>query len=167
MAQLSLSDWLERLESQHPVEIDLGLERVKTVAHSLNLLTGPPPTITVAGTNGKGSVVAVATAVLECAGLRVGRYTSPHLSRFTERICVGGAEVQEDDLITAFEVIDRARCDISLTYFEVATLAALWLFRQKEVVASVYGPEEHTRHGGLSQGAGGGIRQPVARRLRV
>ena len=91
MAPLSLSGWLQRLESQHPVEIDLGLERVAAVAEKLGLITSPPPTITVAGTNGKGSVVAVASALLELSGLQVGRYTSPHLNRFNERICINGA----------------------------------------------------------------------------
>lgn len=133
MAPLSLSGWLQRLESQHPVEIDLGLERVAAVAEKLGLITSPPPTITVAGTNGKGSVVAVASALLELSGLQVGRYTSPHLNRFNERICINGAEASDEDLILAFDVIEQARGAISLTYFEAATLAALWIFRQRNV----------------------------------
>ena len=137
MAPLSLSGWLKRLESQHPVEIDLGLERVAAVAQELGLLASRPPTITVAGTNGKGSVVAVASALLERSGLRVGRYTSPHLNRFNERICIDGAETLDEDLIQAFDVIEQARGSISLTYFEVATLAALWIFRQRNVDVQV------------------------------
>ena len=133
MAPLSLSGWLQRLESQHPVEIDLGLERVASVAEKLGLITSPPPTITVAGTNGKGSVVAVASALLELSGLQVGRYTSPHLNRFNERICINGAEASDEDLTLAFDVIEQARGAISLTYFEAATLAALWIFRQRNV----------------------------------
>ena len=133
MAPLSLSGWLQRLESQHPVEIDLGLERVASVAEKLGLITSPPPTITVAGTNGKGSVVAVASALLELSGLQVGRYTSPHLNRFNERICINGAEASDEDLTLAFDVIEQARGAISLTYFEAATLAALWIFRQCNV----------------------------------
>ena len=130
MAPLSLSGWLERLESQHPVEIDLGLARVAAVARGLGLTTSPPKTMTVAGTNGKGSVVAVASTLLERSGLRVGSYTSPHLNRFNERICLDGVEATDSELIAAFEAIEQTRGAISLTYFEVATLAALWIFRQ-------------------------------------
>jgi len=137
MAPLSLSGWLQRLESQHPVEIDLGLDRVATVAEKLGLTTSPPSTITVAGTNGKGSVVAVASALLERSGLQVGRYTSPHLNRFNERICINGVEASDEDLVLAFDVIEQARGAISLTYFEAATLAALWIFRKRKVDVQV------------------------------
>ena len=137
MAPLSLSAWLERLESQHPVEIELGLERVSAVAHKLGLLTSPPPTLTVAGTNGKGSVVTVLSAALVHSGKRVGRYTSPHLNRFNERICIDDAEVQDPELVAAFEAIEAASATISLTYFEVATLAALWIFRERGVDVQV------------------------------
>ena len=137
MAPLSLSAWLERLESQHPVEIELGLERVSAVAHKLGLLTSPPPTLTVAGTNGKGSVVTVLSAALVHSGKRVGRYTSPHLNRFNERICIDDVEVQDPELVAAFEAIEAASVTISLTYFEVATLAALWIFRERSVDVQV------------------------------
>ena len=137
MAPLSLSAWLERLESQHPVEIELGLDRVSDVAQNLGLLSSPPTTLTVAGTNGKGSVVTVLSAALVHSGKRVGRYISPHLNRFNERICIDDVEVQDAELIAAFEAIEDARADISLTYFEVATLAALWIFRERSVDVQV------------------------------
>jgi len=137
MAPLSLSAWLERLESQHPVEIELGLDRVSAVADKLGLLASPPTTLTVAGTNGKGSVVTVLSAALVLSGRRVGRYTSPHLNRFNERICIGDVEVQDAELVAAFEAIDEASAAISLTYFEVATLAALWIFRERNVDVQV------------------------------
>ena len=137
MPDLSLQGWLSRLESQHPVEIELGLDRVAAVARVMGLLDAPPPTFTVAGTNGKGSVVAVLSAALQDAGLRVGRYTSPHLIRFNERICVDGAEADDQALIGAFVAIEDARGAISLSYFEVATLAALWLFQQRSVDVQV------------------------------
>ena len=133
MAPLSLSAWLQRLESQHPVEIELGLERVSAVADKLGLRASPPTTLTVAGTNGKGSVVSVLAAALMHYGKRVGRYTSPHLNRFNERICIDDAEVQDAELVAAFEAIEDASAAISLTYFEIATLAALWIFREQEV----------------------------------
>lgn len=137
MPDLSLQGWLSRLESQHPVEIELGLDRVAAVARVMGLLDAPPPTFTVAGTNGKGSVVAVLSAALQGAGLRVGRYTSPHLIRFNERICIDGTEVEDQALIEAFAAIEGARAAISLSYFEVATLAALWLFRERSVDVQV------------------------------
>tara|TARA_B100001057_G_scaffold410491_1_gene425618 strand:- start:233 stop:1492 length:1260 start_codon:yes stop_codon:yes gene_type:complete len=137
MAPLSLSAWLERLELQHPVEIELGLERAYAVAHKLGLLTSPPTTLTVAGTNGKGSVVTVLSAALVHSGKRVGRYTSPHLNRFNERICIDDVEVQDPELVAAFEAIEAASAAISLTYFEVATLAALWIFRERSVDVQV------------------------------
>ncbi|MCH1610191.1 MAG: bifunctional folylpolyglutamate synthase/dihydrofolate synthase [Luminiphilus sp.] len=137
MTHSTLSDWLKRLQSQHPVEIDLGLERVSTVARAMNLVPAPIPTLTVAGTNGKGSVVAVLSSVLLASGLRVGSYTSPHLVSFNERICVNGSPVNDQGLVAAFNSIEVARGDISLTYFEVATLAALWIFREHEVDVQV------------------------------
>ena len=137
MAPLSLSAWLERLESQHPVEIELGLDRVSAVADKLGLRSSPPPTLTVAGTNGKGSVVAVLSVALVHSGKRVGRYTSPHLNRFNERICIDDVEVRDAELVAAFEAIEYASASISLTYFEVATLAALWIFREREVDVQV------------------------------
>ncbi len=137
MPDLSLQGWLSRLESQHPVEIELGLDRVAEVARVMGLLRAPPPTFTVAGTNGKGSVVAVLSAALQGAGLRVGCYTSPHLMCFNERICIDGAQVDDQALIDAFVAIEGARGPVSLSYFEVATLAALWLFRERSVDVQV------------------------------
>jgi dihydrofolate synthase/folylpolyglutamate synthase len=91
--------------------------------------TLPFTVITVAGTNGKGSCVAMLEAILLAAGYRVGAYTSPHLSRYNERIRIGGAEVDDRALMQAFERVDQARGDTPLTYFEFGTLAALVLFQ--------------------------------------
>lgn len=131
-----LAQWLKRLEALHPSEIELGLERVRAVADRLGLLEGFPCLITVAGTNGKGSCVAAMEALLLGQGHSVGAYTSPHLLRYNERIRINGREAQDDAICQAFEQIDRAREDISLTYFEFGTLAALWIFRvaQPDVV---------------------------------
>ncbi|MAC35697.1 MAG: bifunctional folylpolyglutamate synthase/ dihydrofolate synthase [Haliea sp.] len=133
MTDASLADWLRHLESLHPREIELGLERVDAVARRLELLPVKVPVITVAGTNGKGSVVAVAEAGLLAAGRRPGVYTSPHLQRFNERIRIAGIEADDRGIVEAFEAVDAARGEISLTYFEFATLAALWLFRRATV----------------------------------
>ena len=127
---MDLAAWLERLEQLHPSEIDLGLARCGEVAQRLELLNTVVTTITVAGTNGKGSTVAVIEAILCARGERVGAFTSPHLVRYNERIRVDGVEVSDALIVEAFETIDHARSDISLTYFEFNTLAALWIFKK-------------------------------------
>ncbi len=133
MTEQSLAEWLARLEALHPREIDLGLERVAAVARRLQVLPVAVPVVTVAGTNGKGSVVGALEALLTHKGLRTGVYTSPHLLRFNERIRIGGCEAGDAQIVSALQTIEAARGDISLTYFEFATLAGLLLF-QREVV---------------------------------
>ncbi len=125
----TLDDWLRWQETLHPRTIELGLERVRTVLRRLQPEPPPHIAITVGGTNGKGSCVALLEAILRAAGYRVGAYTSPHLLRYNERIRVDGTEVSDDALCRIFARIDAARGDISLTYFEFGTLAALELFR--------------------------------------
>lgn len=133
----SLEEWLRWQESLHATEIELGLERVRQVADSLGLLRPPYAVVSVAGTNGKGSSVAMLDSILRCAGYRVGCYTSPHLIRYNERIRIDGMEAGDVALCRAFERIDHARGDISLTYFEFGTLAALELCREAEVDVAV------------------------------
>ncbi|WP_368229293.1 bifunctional tetrahydrofolate synthase/dihydrofolate synthase [Aeromonas sp. R10-1] len=126
----SLVDWLSYLEQIHPANIDMGLERVGTVARRMGLTELPFKVITVAGTNGKGSSCAMAASILMAAGYRVGVYSSPHLLRFTERVRVNGQELDDGDHCAAFAEVEAARGDIALTFFEFATLAGLWLFRR-------------------------------------
>jgi dihydrofolate synthase/folylpolyglutamate synthase len=133
----SLADWLERQQKSHPSAIDLDLGRVRSVAQRLMLLPPPFQTVTVAGTNGKGSTVAYLDAVFRGAGRRTGRFTSPHLVRYNERICIDGAECSDAELIAAFERIDAARGDTTLTFFEYNALAALDLFRRAQVDVAV------------------------------
>nr|WP_010133060.1 bifunctional tetrahydrofolate synthase/dihydrofolate synthase [Microbulbifer agarilyticus] len=128
-----LQSWLARLEQLHPTEIELGLERVSAVARALDVQTPARRVITVGGTNGKGSCVRTMEALLCAGGHSVGAYSSPHLLRFNERIRVNGEEVSDAQLIAAFEAVDAARGDISLTYFEFTTLAGLWLFKRADV----------------------------------
>ncbi|HRX71206.1 MAG: bifunctional tetrahydrofolate synthase/dihydrofolate synthase [Gammaproteobacteria bacterium] len=133
----TLNDWLNWQATLHPRAIDLGLERVRAV---LDRLQPEPPsfvTITVGGTNGKGSCVAFLDAILRAAGYRVGAYTSPHLLRYTERIRVNAVEIDDQSLCEAFARIDTTRGDVSLTYYEFGTLAALDLFRQASVDVAV------------------------------
>jgi dihydrofolate synthase/folylpolyglutamate synthase len=124
----SLPDWLDWQETLHPRKIDPGLERVTMVAERLQLLQPDFAVITVAGTNGKGSSVALLESVLLAAGYRTGAYTSPHLQRYNERIRLQGKEVDDASLCSAFACVDEARGDDTLSYFEFGTLAALALF---------------------------------------
>ena len=128
-----LESWLRHLETLHPREMELGLKRVSTVGKALDLLDPQVPVITVAGTNGKGSVVAVSEALLLAAGRRPGAFTSPHFLNFNERIRICGEDASDQEIIAAFESIEAARNGVSLTYFEFATLAALQIFREREV----------------------------------
>ena len=126
----TLQDWLDYLLSIHPAEIDMGLSRVSQVAKQLQLLDlAPAQVITVAGTNGKGTSCAMLESVLSFAGKRVGVYSSPHLIHYNERVRIQGVDASDEALIAAFSAIEAARGAISLTFFEYATLAGLWLFK--------------------------------------
>ena len=129
----SLADWLTWQETLHPKKIDLGLERVARVAGRMQLLAPGHGVITVAGTNGKGSSIAMLEAILVSAGYRTGCYSSPHLLRYNERIRIAGKEVDDATLCAAFDAVDQARGDTSLSYFEFGTLAALFIFRQSSL----------------------------------
>jgi dihydrofolate synthase/folylpolyglutamate synthase len=128
-----LQEWLNHLETLHPTTIDLGLERITEVAHRLHLLPFSCPIITVAGTNGKGSCVALCESILLAANYRVGAYFSPHLWRYNERVHLQGNEIDDKSLCDAFAQIEAARGNISLTYFEIGTLAALLIFKKAQV----------------------------------
>lgn len=133
MTESALALWLARLEALSPQPIKLGLERVAAVATTLGLLPVTVPVVTVAGTNGKGSVVAALEALLQRAGVVAGVYTSPHLLRFNERIRINAEEAADAEIVAALEQIEAARGEVSLTYFEYTTLAALLLFRSRAV----------------------------------
>lgn len=132
-----LEAWLSWLETLHPSSIDLGLERVRTVAEQLRVLSPGVPVVMIAGTNGKGSTAALLEALLHAHGKRVGCYTSPHILCFNERIRIAGHTVTDDALLAALAAVDAARGDISLTYFEFTTLAALRLFGEADLDAWV------------------------------
>ena len=128
MGSKSLQEWLDWQSTLHPSEIELGLERIKTVWKRLHPGSLSCKVITVAGTNGKGSCVAFLDAILRAGGYRTGCYPSPHLVRYNERIRIDGAEADDGRLCQAFERIDQARGNSTLTYFEFGTLAALEIF---------------------------------------
>lgn len=142
----NLDQWLARIEAMHPrgiAGIELGLDRVRAVSEQLGqqaaLTAAARPIFTVAGTNGKGSVVAYLANVLDRAGYKVGAYTSPHLIRFNERIRLNGEPVPDEALIAAFEQVEAARVasGMTLTYFEFTTLAAMQVFLTAAVDALV------------------------------
>ena len=135
-ARRTLGEWLDYQLAIHPHEIELGLDRVRAVADRLNLLSPSHTTITVAGTNGKGSCVALVCGLIGDHA-RVGAYTSPHLWRYNERIAINGEPVGDGEIVAAFEAIEVARGDISLTFFEFGTLAALRIFQQAAVDVAV------------------------------
>lgn len=129
----TLKAWLSWQEKSHPLTIDLGLERVAKVYNALNPVGLKPLTITVAGTNGKGSCVAYLEAIYRAQGYRVGAYTSPHILKYNERIKIDGRPVGDDIICQAFERIEKVRDNISLSYFEFGTLAALDIFSRADL----------------------------------
>ncbi|TRW49337.1 bifunctional tetrahydrofolate synthase/dihydrofolate synthase [Aliidiomarina halalkaliphila] len=127
----SLSQWLEYLEHIHHRPIDMGLERVRIVAERLQLLTPKSTVFVVGGTNGKGSTVAFLEQICLQNGYSTGAYTSPHLIHYSERVRINGRELADEHHARAFMAVEQARADVSLTYFEFGTLAALWLLQQQ------------------------------------
>jgi dihydrofolate synthase / folylpolyglutamate synthase len=132
-----LADWLAWQETLHPQAIDMGLTRLSGTLERLNWRAPKCPVITVGGTNGKGSSVALLSRILTCAGYRVGTFTSPHLLRYNERITLEGKQVSDASLLAAFERIDAARGDQTLTFFEFNALAALLVFETAQLDAIV------------------------------
>lgn len=129
-SNFTLDEWLNFLENRHAQEIQLGLTRIKKVATIIELLNPDAIVFSVTGTNGKGSTVAALEAIYHAAGYQVGSFTSPHLISFNERIRVNLQPISDKKLCEAFTFIEESRDDIHLTYFEMATLAALWYFKQ-------------------------------------
>ncbi|PHM49876.1 bifunctional tetrahydrofolate synthase/dihydrofolate synthase [Xenorhabdus miraniensis] len=128
-----LMTWLSYLGNLHTKAIDMGLERVGKLGGQLGLLNPAPKVITVSGTNGKGTTCHTLESIFLAAGLRVGVYSSPHLVRYTERVRIQGKEATEQDFCRVFSDIETQRGDISLTYFEYGTLAALQLFKEADL----------------------------------
>lgn len=129
----SLQEWLNWLETLHPQEIDLGLERVREVFQRQSLRSLAHKVIVVAGTNGKGSTIAMLESILLNAGYGVGSYTSPHLNYYNERVRVGGIDMDDNTLCRAFSRVECARGDTSLSYFEFGTLAAFDVFSRHKL----------------------------------
>ncbi len=134
----NLADWLAWQETLNPNEIELGLERCQSVAERMGLKQPTYGFVSVSGTNGKGSSVAMLSTIMQQAGYKTGVYTSPHLIRYNERIRINGEMATDELLCEAFQCIDDARGDTSLTYFEFGTLAAYYLFEKQSVDFAVF-----------------------------
>jgi dihydrofolate synthase/folylpolyglutamate synthase len=133
----SLEQWLAYQSRVHPQAIDLGLGRLRLVLDRLNWRQPTVPVITVAGTNGKGSVSGYCAAIMAAAGYRVGTFTSPHLRDYRERIRIHDRLVSAEELVSAFERIEAARGEVGLTFFEFNTLAAFLVFEAAQLDAWV------------------------------
>ncbi len=129
--QKALNNWLKRIEQNHPSEIEMGLDRTLTVYSKLRKGPLAKKVVVVAGTNGKGSTIAVLERLLLNAGKSVGVYSSPHIHRYNERVRVNGELVDDKRLVESFEAVEIARDGTPLTYFEFGTLAALCCFEKE------------------------------------
>lgn len=134
----SLDTWLARIERAHPVNIDMGLARINEVYARLSLDFSQSCVVTVAGTNGKGSTCRFIEQACVSTGITVGVYSSPHIEVFNERIRINGVLADDHLICAAFEGIDAARGDISLTYFEYATLASMLIFAQQSLQVCIF-----------------------------
>jgi dihydrofolate synthase/folylpolyglutamate synthase len=128
----TLSEWLAHCENLHPFAIEMGLDRVRQVADRMQIAF-KAPVITVAGTNGKGSTCAMLEAVYLQAGYKTGVYTSPHLVQFEERCRLLGESPPAAQFASAFDQVEQARGETSLTYFEFSTLAILKMMVEAEL----------------------------------
>lgn len=131
--QRSLHEWLEWQQTLHPQAIDLGIERIRPIYRRLFPHRVADTIISVAGTNGKGSSIALLESIYRNSGYRVGTFTSPHLCRYNERMRIDAKEASDLTIASAFTAIDAVRNGVTLTYFEFSTLAALWIMSKEEV----------------------------------
>lgn len=135
----TLDDWLNYQKNLYIKEIDLGLERVQRIYYRLFPQEEGVPfkVITVAGTNGKGSTIAFIDSIYQQANIKVAKFTSPYILTYNESFVVNGTQASDEKICTAFETIEQARGDTSLTYFEFSTLAALIIFTNEKVDIAV------------------------------
>ncbi len=134
---MTLKEWLEKIHQLHPRKWDLGLERVGSVGLRLNVLKPAERLFLVAGTNGKGSTCEFLSRLCHELGISYGTTTSPFLLDYNEQININGQPVDDAEIVSAFETIDEARRDISLTYFEFGALAALLIFSRHELDVAI------------------------------
>ena len=128
-----LSDWLRYINSNRPNEGEFGLERLHNIFTEIVRKPLAQKTILVGGTNGKGTTVEYLQNLLIAAGFRVGVYTSPHLIDFNERIRINNRCVDDERIISSFQLVDSLKQNTRLTYFDYATLSAFDIFSHEEL----------------------------------
>ena len=133
----TLDEWLDWQENLHVQSIDLGLDRIRPVYNKLLNKPLAKKVILVGGTNGKGSTTAFLESIYVAAGYQVGTYTSPHLFKYNERIRLNGDMVDDQTICQAFQRVENAREEVSLTYFEFGTLAAFEVFQQAQLDVAI------------------------------
>src|SRR5690606_33628402 len=129
--------WLAYFETLHPKKIDMSLDRIRVILDALHLVPPRYKVITVGGTNGKGSCVAILESIYRAAGYRVGAFTSPHLVRFNERIRFDGRDATDAELVEVFESIEASLGPVTLSYFEASAVAALLLFERRHADVAI------------------------------
>lgn len=133
----NVADWVDYIQTLHAREIELSLERVREVYQVICPLGVPFKVISVAGTNGKGSTAEILSSIYRASGVRVAKFTSPHLVRFNERFNIGGKDVGDQELLKAFRLVEQARGEVPITYFEYGLLLAVALFKGAKVDVAV------------------------------
>lgn len=133
----TIDDWLEWQQTIHPLNIDFKLERILRVYKKLNIDNVANKIITIAGTNGKGSTVSFIESILLKNEISVGTFTSPHILKYNERIKINGECIDDNTLLDVFAIIDEARGNDTLTYFEFATLTAFYIFSKSNIDIAV------------------------------
>ena len=130
MKNQDLDSWLEYLNSFKIFKTEILQDKLRSLYKKIIKLSPSTKVIIVGGTNGKGSTVEFLTQLLVLNNKRVGTFTSPHLFSFNERIRVNGNPVSDQTIINAFELIEKKRSNLGLTYFDFSTLAALYIFSE-------------------------------------
>ena len=137
MKNQDLDSWLEYLDSFKIFKTEILQDKLRSLYKKIIKLSPSTKVIIVGGTNGKGSTVEFLTQLLVLNNKRVGTFTSPHLFSFNERIRVNGNPVSDHTIINAFELIEKKRSNLGLTYFDFSTLAALYIFSELNLDAVV------------------------------
>ena len=132
MTRKTLADWLQWQESLSPHEIDMGLDRIRSVAERLSIRPPAGSVFTIAGTNGKGSTAYFLQRLMAASGRSTAVYSSPHLVRYNERIQINGTAASDSCLVESFEAVESERRDVPLTFFEFGTLAAMVTFSRTQ-----------------------------------
>jgi dihydrofolate synthase/folylpolyglutamate synthase len=134
---MNLQNWLEYQQNTHHKTIDLGLERISKVYNKLFPRGVDFKVITIAGTNGKGSTGNFLANIFKSAKINYGWFSSPHIEKYNERFVINGVQATDSEIITAFEKIEEIRDDISLSYFEYSTLAAILIFQAQKIEVAI------------------------------